>query len=106
MALKQCPDCGKDVSTSAPACPGCGAPMTIDRESRGSGVRQLTTTQETSKSLKLQQLLSALMLIVGFAMIFISSNSGGEPNIVAGFLILIGVVWYIATRARIWWHHK
>lgn len=27
MALIQCPDCGKDVSSSAEACNGCGAPI-------------------------------------------------------------------------------
>jgi membrane protein YdbS with pleckstrin-like domain/endogenous inhibitor of DNA gyrase (YacG/DUF329 family) len=28
MALVQCPDCGRDVSTAASACPHCGRPMT------------------------------------------------------------------------------
>jgi hypothetical protein len=27
MALIDCPDCGKQVSSSAPACPNCGAPI-------------------------------------------------------------------------------
>src|SRR5438270_11845165 len=27
MALVQCPDCGSDVSSQAPACPRCGRPM-------------------------------------------------------------------------------
>lgn len=27
MAITQCPDCGKDVSTAAPTCPGCGHPF-------------------------------------------------------------------------------
>lgn len=27
MGLTQCPDCGRDVSDRAPACPACGAPM-------------------------------------------------------------------------------
>ncbi len=27
MALVKCPDCGKEVSDAAPACPGCGRPM-------------------------------------------------------------------------------
>ena len=28
MALIECPDCGKNISDSAPACIGCGRPMT------------------------------------------------------------------------------
>lgn len=27
MALTNCMDCGREVSASAPACPGCGAPI-------------------------------------------------------------------------------
>ena len=29
MALIQCEDCGRDVSDRAPACPNCGAPITV-----------------------------------------------------------------------------
>lgn len=28
MALIKCPDCGKEVSSRAPACPNCGCPIT------------------------------------------------------------------------------
>ena len=27
MALINCPDCNREVSSNAPACPGCGAPI-------------------------------------------------------------------------------
>ena len=27
MPIVDCPDCGKQISTAAPACPGCGCPM-------------------------------------------------------------------------------
>jgi len=27
MALVQCPDCNRQISDLAPACPGCGTPM-------------------------------------------------------------------------------
>jgi hypothetical protein len=29
MALINCPDCNKQVSSNAPTCPGCGAPIAI-----------------------------------------------------------------------------
>jgi hypothetical protein len=31
MALTSCPDCGKQISTAAPSCIGCGRPMMISR---------------------------------------------------------------------------
>lgn len=33
MALIQCPDCDKDVSSNAPSCPNCGAPIADNSES-------------------------------------------------------------------------
>ena len=27
MALVRCPECGREVSSQAPACPGCGYPL-------------------------------------------------------------------------------
>lgn len=29
MALIKCPECGKDISDAAKACPGCGAPRVL-----------------------------------------------------------------------------
>lgn len=29
MALVKCPDCGKDISDAAPACPNCGRPQAV-----------------------------------------------------------------------------
>jgi hypothetical protein len=34
MALARCPDCGKEVSSSAPACPHCGRPI-VAKKSAG-----------------------------------------------------------------------
>lgn len=31
MPLIECPDCGKQISDAAPACPSCGRPMVTDR---------------------------------------------------------------------------
>lgn len=28
MPLTKCPDCGREISSEAPACPGCGKPNT------------------------------------------------------------------------------
>jgi hypothetical protein len=38
MALVNCRECDYEVSPSAPACPGCGAPRPGDAEWRGTGV--------------------------------------------------------------------
>lgn len=37
MALVKCADCGKDISTSAPACPHCGRPSLARQNSTNLG---------------------------------------------------------------------
>ena len=102
MALTQCPDCDKQVSTSAVSCPNCGAPIAAAKETEAAGA-PLTTTQLTSKKLKGQQLIATLMVIVGSIWIFSSPESGaGLP----AFIALVGLVWFIVIRIRTWWHHS
>lgn len=107
MALITCPDCGKEVSDRAAACNGCGAPLGVDAEARGSGVRSLTTTQLTSKSLKIQSLIAVVMFLVGMVMAMATDPAEGESGVgIASLLMVVGVLLYIVTRFRIWWHHK
>ena len=110
MALINCPDCSKEVSSKAPACPNCGSPISIDTEASGSGVHHLTTTQETSKKFKLQTLISVLLMIIGGVWVIVLSS---EPDALEQgdmsaptWMLTIGVIWYLVNRFRIWWHHK
>ncbi len=64
-----------------------------------------TTVERTSKQLKLHQVVSVLFIIVGGVWVYSASNAGTSPGVGAWFLG-IGLVWYIVTRIRIWWHHK
>ena len=34
MALVRCPDCGRNISSEAPACPSCGRPMKSEEPRR------------------------------------------------------------------------
>ena len=78
MALTQCPDCGKEVSTSAVACPNCGAPIAGASEAKAAGA-QLTTTQATSKKIKTQQAISAIMFLVGMVWLIGTSSRIRPP---------------------------
>lgn len=84
-----CNECGKEVSDKAISCMGCGAPI---GESVGSGT-VLATTQATSKHLKTQILYALGAMVIG---LFLLGIVGVIP----------GLVWFIATRLRIWWHHR
>jgi hypothetical protein len=105
MALISCPDCNKDVSSNAPTCPGCGAPIAAARESTGSGVAQLSTIQETSKKLKAHSLLSFLAFAGGLIGIY-TTEVGSGVYIFFAIMMFVGMFWYLATKLRVWWHHK
>ena len=109
MALINCPECKQKVSDKAPACPGCGCPIASSGEVRATGA-PITTTQTTSKRLKLHSLGAALLLIVGVVW-FLGNmaevdQSGGVPSPVPRFLMIGGFIWFIVTRFRVWWHHR
>lgn len=59
-----------------------------------------TTTQLTSKTLKLQQAVSVTLIVVGLLMMI-----GGHGPQAWGAVLGVGAAWYLVTRVRIWWHH-
>lgn len=102
MALINCPDCEQQVSENAPACPKCGSPIAGVKEAAGSGVAQLTTTQGTSKTIKMHTMLASLLVIGGFGLIFTGNQ---DMYGLAGGMLTIGIVWYLVARFKKWWHH-
>ena len=104
MALVKCSECGKQVSDKASACPGCGAPISA----AGAGT-PIQTMQKTSKKLKAQQLLAGVFFTFGiFAIIFNGVYASHENTSMSTGVIIffvIGLIWYISVKMRIWWHH-
>lgn len=108
MALINCPECSKQVSSKAPSCPNCGAPIASAVEIERAGAA-LTTVQETSKRLKAHIVIAALLFWGGLIGVLVSSGDAGQPPAYAPLLSLVtmgGLTWYIVTKVRIWWHHK
>lgn len=60
MSLIQCAECGKEISDSASACPGCGAPITV-RKKNG---RVAYTDQEVSVMLSKKKKTSHLLHLI------------------------------------------
>lgn len=107
MALISCSDCGHQVSDRAKTCPKCSGPIAGMREPAAESA-QLRTTQETSKKLKLHTLFS-VSLILG-AVFWLSVSPGaresGIPDPAPAWMFIVGMIWYLVNRLRIWWHHK
>jgi len=111
MALIQCPECGNQVSSTAVSCPHCGAPIAGSQEAQAAGAA-LTTTQQTSKRLKLHYLGATAIFLVGIVWLFTgmsmqNENPGMEIDLGTPFIVTIaGLSWFLITKFRIWWHHK
>lgn len=105
MALISCPDCNKQVSDKAPACPQCGSPIATAEDIQRVGTG-LTTTQQTSKRLKGHLLTSGLIFAIGGIWTFASTGDPSGGSSIAVLLMLGGLIWQITTRFQIWWHHK
>lgn len=98
MALIKCSECGKDISSQAPACPNCGKPQAI------SGAVP-TTIEQTSKKWKKVHLVSWGMIIGG--LIFM----GNDPAYGLGFwggvnLIIFGIILRYIGKIGAWWTNK
>ena len=108
MALISCPECGREISSAAPACPGCGAPIATAQSMQTIGV-PVTTMQETSKRLKGHTVLASLMVGVGVLWGSASSPTSADhwlSSVGPTLMILGGLVWYLVTKVRVWWHHR
>ena len=91
MPLIQCPECLAEISSLAPNCPKCGAPI----------ASQVITTQQTARKFKGHMLIGALLCCLG--VILIVAPDEYTPG--GALLFLIGLVWFLVARARAWWNN-
>ena len=106
MALTKCPDCGREVSERAPACPGCGAPIAGVVPNAAPSYRPVQTIEETGKRWKKLQLLGTgevFLALFGFG--FIDTQPTAAGLWIVG-LVALGFGTLIYARIGAWWHHR
>ena len=102
MALINCPECNKQISDKASACPDCGCPMTPPISSV-----QTQTIEKTAKKYKALSLVAVLMIFIGFIVALSTCGSMDSNGPVYGaFLAILGLGIYIVNRIVIWWRHE
>lgn len=98
MALIKCPDCGKEFSDQAPACPNCGRPNTSCIDAPQSAPPINNTPKNKEKSYKTVRLVIGIISIVLFFLVSLQScaagignalSASGEVSGSAGFLLAI-----------------
>lgn len=104
MALMNCPECNKQVSSTAATCPNCGAPI--------AQAHTRATIQKTSKRLKLQSALASTALVITIswfviALMVVPADAESKAAIALPlFLSLLSGLWAILVKTKIWWHHE
>ncbi len=112
MALIPCPECSREISDKAAACPHCGNPMrTPARAPQSAPVQVATapgrvvTTQATDKHWKGMQIAGVCLMGAGVAACNEISKDGTYAFWMTGFWLL-GILVYIGGRFGAWWHHS
>lgn len=100
MALTNCPSCTKRISSKAPECPHCG--FTISGQSNADLDREWSRIQQARKDKLAQQSMIALLILIGSFAYWALQQPEPEtlPYNVSVGLMVIGIVWYAISRAR------
>ncbi len=104
MALIHCPECGRDVSSHAPCCPGCGIPISSAGGAKPDGFHRKGTDRSKGVNLHFHLLGAVLLIVVGAFMHIGRSYPGGQPGEIVTLPVLLiagGAAWYVVTRIRI-----
>ena len=90
MPLIACPECKRDVSDKASACPHCGNPLS-----------RAVTIEATGKGPKVVQLIGGVLMLAG-----IGGCVLGPGMLFHGIgLFLVGLVIYVIGAVSGWWRH-
>jgi hypothetical protein len=114
MALIECPDCSKQVSSNAPACPNCGAPIATALGAQPTSANapprasapEVQTIQQTSKFWKLLQLTGALMVVGSCGSRCIAGPN--DPSYYSRdwvWWFFGGIALFVVAKVFSWWHH-
>lgn len=96
MALIACPECGKQVSDKASACPKCAHPLSSPPAPPG------RIAGMASRPLRLRPvgILIGLMLLGGGVLMFSTMDLSGKGQLIAGVLCILGITELITGSAK------
>lgn len=101
MALITCPDCQKQISDQAPACPHCGRPAqpAVPPE-------KVQTIEATGKKYKGMQLIGSLLICLGVISCVYQMNNPASSSIMTIIFMASGFLIMIVGRFGAWWDHE
>lgn len=103
MALIKCPECGKDISNTTENCIHCG--YFLNKKQHVSNVTKVLIEQ-TDKRWKKLKLISLLIFVFGFILIFGSIGTSNTITSIGSFSVFISIFVYYYAVFNTWWEHK
>ncbi len=103
MALIKCPECERDVSSKATACPHCGYPI----ERTAQGPRRVQIIEQTGRGWKGVRALGWLLILAAGFVLFAewaADDSRGVAVALSIELAGVGCLWIGSAGA--WWYHR
>lgn len=80
--LMRCPDCGKEISVQAKACPGCGRPTNKAKEEEETAKRNNRGNVQG---------IGCLLILMSFFSFLLSPLLGGPLLIIGLIIIIVGL---------------
>ena len=69
--------------------------------------KETQTIELTSKKLKLNKLFAGVIFIIGILVLMVAGIKPVMLGVYIGlFLAIIGFIWYIIIKIKIWWYHS
>lgn len=114
MAIVDCPECGKNVSTKATTCPNCGCPLdfgpgksfsSFSEEDWQKFEKALESENKHSRKLKVFAVLGTIILTpIQWILIFLTGISGGISHILSGLFLIGGfLIWISDGNLNLAW---
>ncbi|CAB0150750.1 hypothetical protein PSI9734_01191 [Pseudidiomarina piscicola] len=108
MAIEKCPECEDQVLDNNYSCPACGYVKSDKPAQQKHPKQSKITTKNTSKSLQIEGVVALILVVVGLLWFYLTGDDyeqRNELNILALLTFVVGFVWYMVVRFRIWREH-
>jgi len=103
MAIIKCSECGRAVSDRAPACIGCGAPISAPQSAFNLVPARSAGAKLTPSQLRWRLALASLTLVLGVMAADAASRwprGGRLASTLAALLLISGLCWFIIALVQ------